>query len=723
MLVVLSTTVAAATTTAFGPKQFNRTSGGPNVYTETFQHCGTSPCQIVIVNGNANGSNRVSSATISLNGVQIVGPNELNPRVDKIVKSVTLADANQLTVRLTSSPGSFLTIDVECEASPAALAIGPAGVDITNPNLLLSAFPIINNGTAAAENVTTTAISLTGGTLTVPTLPFNLGTIAAGGSSVLDADFSGAFGPTMSYLLNLKGTYNVGASTFCFDLSSTLTTPPGSPGSRVLGTITVDPNTVNNNNFPPQPPDFDEDETNPARWTVPTAPFVAGIPTPGGTDVTPAPIGDPPEVVFNVNNGADATSGASGNVSTTAEPSGAKGNNVVFATANWIALYSTNNGSTFTQLDPTTVFPNDAVGFCCDQVVQYVQSIDRFVWFLQGNGYRLAVASPSQVSSSGARAWTYWNLTPQLFGQPAGTGFDYPDMSVGNGFLYMSWDAGAGCPTGCTGGFQVARTSLAGLAAGGTITIEFTNPADGGPTWGSHVSQNTGDEVFWAGHNNNSNMRVFSLKENSNTYFWRSVGISTWANNAPTSLTPDNQDWVAKNFNGPSGNSFPKNGVIGATRSSGKVWFAWTAGTDSNFSKPHIEMVTLDPGNSYHKDQQVQIWNGSFAFAYPALATNVCTGEIGLSLEFGGGTHFENHAVGFWGDFLVYQTTDSNVGTTRFGDYVTLRQAPLGPDNAGNLFHAFGYGLNSVPPPGSGTNTDIHYVEFGRPATVCNVIG
>ena len=136
-----------------------------------------------------------------------------------------------------------------------------------------------------------------------------------------------------------------------------------------------------------------------------------------------------------------------------------------------------------------------------------------------------------------------------------------------------------------------------------------------------------------------------------------------------------------------------------------------------------IEMVTLDPGNSYHKDQQVQIWNGSFAFAYPALATNVCTGEIGLSLEFGGGTHFENHAVGFWGDFLVYQTTDSNVGTTRFGDYVTLRQAPLGPDNAGNLFHAFGYGLNSVPPPGSGTNTDIHYVEFGRPATVCNVIG
>src|SRR4051812_47743257 len=214
LLVLLPTALVAATTPAFGPKQFNRTSGGPNVYTETFQHCGTSHCQIVIVNGNANGSNRVSSATISLNGVQIAGANEFNPKVDRIVKSVTLADTNQLTVRLTSSPGSFVTINVECEASPASLAIGPAGVDITNPNLLLSAFPIINNGTAAAQNVTTSSITLTGGALSVPASPFNLGTIPAGGSSVLDADFSGAFGPVMNYLLNLKGTYNVGTTVF-----------------------------------------------------------------------------------------------------------------------------------------------------------------------------------------------------------------------------------------------------------------------------------------------------------------------------------------------------------------------------------------------------------------------------------------------------------------------------------------------------------------------------
>jgi hypothetical protein len=205
-------------------------------------------------------------------------------------------------------------------------------------------------------------------------------------------------------------------------------------------------------------------------------------------------------------------------------------------------------------------------------------------------------------------------------------------------------------------------------------------------------------------------MRIWSLAEGSNTYFWRDINISTWANNAPTSLTPDNQDWLAKNFNGPGGNSFPRNGVIGATRDfTNHLWFAWTAGTDSNFHQAHVEMVTLDRSNNFNRIQQVQIWNNNFAFAYPALSLNACTGDIGLSLEFGGGGNFENHVIGFWGDFAVFVTSSSNVGTTRFGDYVTIRQDPVLP----GFFDAFGYGLNSVA--GGGTSTDARYVVFSRP--------
>ena len=83
------------------------------------------------------------------------------------------------------------------------------------------------------------------------------------------------------------------------------------------------------------------------------------------------------------------------------------------------------------------------------------------------------------------------------------------------------------------------------------------------------------------------------------------------------------------------GGGFPKNAVLGSTRVGNQLWFAWSAGTDGNFSKPHVEMVTLDRGNNFNKTQQVQIWNPDYAFAYPALSRNACTNEIGLSWSSG----------------------------------------------------------------------------------------
>ena len=94
-------------------------------------------------------------------------------------------------------------------------------------------------------------------------------------------------------------------------------------------------------------------------------------------------------------------------MSTTAEPSGGTSNGVIFVSANKRAAYSTNGGSSFTSLDPTTIFPNDVVGFCCDQIVHYAPSIDRFICSLQGKstgGYRLAEARPADIISSGGKA-------------------------------------------------------------------------------------------------------------------------------------------------------------------------------------------------------------------------------------------------------------------------------------------------------------------------------
>src|SRR5262249_12339727 len=150
--------------------------------------------------------------------------------------------------------------------------------------------------------------------------------------------------------------------------------------------------------------------------------------------------------------------------------------------------------------------------------------------------------------------------------------------------------------------------------------------------------QNTEDEIFWAGQvNNSTQLRVFSLAEGSNTYFWRDVGVSSWSTTGISSTTPDGQDWLNKL------SGFPGTAVMGATRVGSQIWFGWSAGTDKNFSQPHVELVSLDRFDNFKVDQQVQIWNNSYAFAYPAFATNACTGEVGLSLEYGGNGNFENH--------------------------------------------------------------------------------
>src|SRR5262249_20393204 len=107
---------AAPMTIAFGPKQHIRDAGPPDTFNETFQYDGTSPCQIVVVNGKADGTQRISSASISLNGQQIVGPKDFNQQIGEIVKAVVEAGKNQLSTTLRSKPGRFLTVSVECLA-------------------------------------------------------------------------------------------------------------------------------------------------------------------------------------------------------------------------------------------------------------------------------------------------------------------------------------------------------------------------------------------------------------------------------------------------------------------------------------------------------------------------------------------------------------------------------------------------------------------------------
>ncbi len=421
---------------------------------------------------------------------------------------------------------------VRSDTDPAIFSLGPSGDYLEAGDKLVVATRLNNTSEKDAFRVEIDSIRLESAELLSPkAFPLAVGEIEPEKNVTVQADFNSShLEQGKPYRLVVHGTYRPkrkepdhddgkqgNDERREFTVSDDITLPRVSPGSAQVKSSKIEPQTVTGGHYPHREPNFEEKE-NGSRWTVPTGPFVAGKPTPTGTATQKAPRtpGDPPGVTFNANDGLGI------NGSTIAEPSGAVGGGVVFVTANFYAAYSKDGGATFTKLDPTTIFPNDNVGLCCDQIVQYVPSIDRFIWLLQGtdasavqqpNGQRIASASPAQIISSSGTSWTYWDLTPGVFGEPIGTGFDYPDLSVGTNYLYMSWDVGwPGCPKGCSNGHLVARSPLSQIKAGGTIGLDYTTPSDSSSAWGAHLTQDTGNEIFWVGQQNNSSQSLRFVK-------------------------------------------------------------------------------------------------------------------------------------------------------------------------------------------------------------------
>jgi len=107
-----ATSQAGSSIVFYGPQRFDRLSGSPVTVTQQFSvPTGViAPYTIQIQNGAADGTHRVSSGTIHLNGVELFTQNEIEDNTPVLSQTVTLQSSNVLAVTLTSSIGSFLTI-------------------------------------------------------------------------------------------------------------------------------------------------------------------------------------------------------------------------------------------------------------------------------------------------------------------------------------------------------------------------------------------------------------------------------------------------------------------------------------------------------------------------------------------------------------------------------------------------------------------------------------
>jgi hypothetical protein len=390
------------------------------------------------------------------------------------------------------------------------------------------------------------------------------------------------------------------------------------------------------------------------------------------------------------------------------EPSVAVNSDVVLYTGNWYAARSIDGGQTFQYLDPFTTFPDPPnLGFCCDQVANYIASIDTFVWLLQygpksgpqaDNIQRLAFATTQEARTG---HWRLFDITTKVLGVP-GQFLDFPDIAVGANSLYVTTNIFT--PNGQSAGAAVIRIPIDSIRRGQVTAQPFVSS-----TLNSfRVAQNCGPRAFFAAHQDTSTLNVFTWDERQVTPIPHVVEVARWISGSGfQSRTPDGRNWLDR--------ADPR--ITGATLAGTDLYFAWGVNIGSNHrTQPFVQIARID-ANDLTLLENINIFDPDSATCYGALSTNA-DGEVGISYMMGGGTRFPSHVVGILtgnrkdviaaeGDSGPVPNPSNNAG--EWGDYLTVR--PVFPDQ--KLFAATGYILKGGA-NASNRNATPHFVAFGR---------
>lgn len=116
----------AGTINVFGPEQFVRSEGKPDVINTSFNlPIGVSQCQI-IVTGADGGPLAANNVSIQVNGVDMPGSKDLREN-NQQQRPVTLQAENSLVITLKGKPGDAVTVAIigQIENSPRPRPIPP----------------------------------------------------------------------------------------------------------------------------------------------------------------------------------------------------------------------------------------------------------------------------------------------------------------------------------------------------------------------------------------------------------------------------------------------------------------------------------------------------------------------------------------------------------------------------------------------------------------------
>jgi len=443
-----------------------------------------------------------------------------------------------------------------------------------------------------------------------------------------------------------------------------------------------------------------------AKVTEPAAGISSPPVDPSGTPAAAAPV-----IVRNT------VVPTSGQTSTISEPSTDQLNADIFQTSNWTAQFSHNNGTSWTSLNPFTIFGS---GFCCDQVTVRDTRRARQLWLLQyGDHLTLASSGTTNMAS-----WCTYTLTPQaILGRPAGEAFDYNDLAIGNSFLYLTSNLFRG---NTFTGTALIRFNLDNLSACQTAGFSRIVRTD---LFTLKVAQRTTDVAFAASTSLNSGtgttLRILTWPENSNIITTTNRAIAAFSymsNNSGQSCA--SADGVVNNWCQRTDSR-----ILGAARGDGKVRFSFNVKqTGAARPFPYTRMETFRESDLALLTNQ-DLFGTTVAHLYASMAPDA-RGHIGYIDSFGGGTgavHFfpgaligivDSQAPDFPGstNFFLFGSgggcLNAADGLRRWGDYNTAR----GGGTPAGTWTASGWARTSNADVGCGSATPISLrnVVFGR---------
>jgi len=168
-------TAVATDTTVFGPEKFVRTKGKTDLFINSFS-AHEDKARLVIRNGDPDGKNRVSSATIAVNGIEIFKTSDFNQQVDVLEAPVNLFMDNSISVELNSSPGSFLAIQVLQTSAFNITITSPANnAVINNPYLMVRGTVQSSTGNEVGVTVNSYPAQVSGGEFFANNIPLVIG--------------------------------------------------------------------------------------------------------------------------------------------------------------------------------------------------------------------------------------------------------------------------------------------------------------------------------------------------------------------------------------------------------------------------------------------------------------------------------------------------------------------------------------------------------------------